>query len=1224
MRRLIHLGLLLAATVLLSAVPAQGQLEAGNIAGRITDSTGAVIRNAKVTLVNKGTSLTIVQSTNAEGIFNFPALQPGTYTVTAKYKGFEQSETTLDLTVGGTAHADMSLRVGSDSATVEVVSGGAYQLETQNAASDFVITTKEVMDLPMDGGNPYSLAALVPGINTGQYFGVGLTEARGALQMAGNANYSASGGLPGSNEVLLDGVPITVCCQGQPALTPSVAIVQQLRVTNSIPSAQYGRTSGGTLNYSTFSGENTVHGLIYESFQNTRLHAAPYFTKVDQYLVNPSRPGDYRLPLHYNQYGVGLGGPVKIPHLYNGRDKTFFFAGYQGVDASIAAFNKLTVPSNNMRHGYFNEGCQSSTGVQDLNCGSGDLTSSLIYNPLNYTNTYYAAYGWILKRTPFPGNKINSISPIAAATLKLIPLPNNPAPLASTGAIDCSTDPTDTNYNAIACAASVNGTADQTVNNFDKLQTTRRRDQQFSIRLDHEFSSRQRLLARTTYTYNHDHVPDEFASYTGPNSSHQNIAAIVGALQDTWMLTNNSVLTLQYGLAYQRNTYIPGVFNYSAADAGFNSYYASLQQASGMPSQSIDDENTVGNSSSTLLQDMYTHSFGASVMTQRGPHTLVAGIDFRDLLWMNKSQNNPLGTFSYTAGFVSGPTPNTPINGNIHYMSVADFMLGYASTGSMELSRPTAMTQQYGALFVQDNWRTSAKLTLNLGVRYDVETGPTERHNHYATFDPTIQNPVSAQVGFPFNGGLSFRGVNGHSRHYFNTCWNEFSPRIGFAYAFDKDTVLRGGFGILNLPTSQRLYSTSNNAATATTDYVDGVTTIPNVSAGSVPVGMGNPFPNGLNPIPTSSQGAAAGIGTSVGGLLYNTPYSYVEQWSISLQQSLATNLMFSLGYVGSHGVKLPISFNPNNMRPSEFGATVSQLNSYVTNPFYGLVKGGTYSLANIQDSYLVTKYPQFYSAGENYVAQGSMSYNSLQASLRKRWSNSSTLSVSYTWSKSLGDVDNLVTGGIDTGTPGRQDSYFPKQERSYSTNDSPQIVSVAFTGKIPYGRGQRFGRTARGWREIVFSNWQVNGVVTFASGRPLHIGETGQGQFGGNRPNIVPGQSFQTGGSIRQRLGGAYSSNGYLNPAAFSLTPALQFGNMPRLCALCRVPRSNNVNASLFKIIPLNSRMTMQIRAEMFNVWNYVQFSAPNSTFNSSTFGEITSQANYPRNLQLAMRLQW
>jgi len=1218
MRRFIRFAFLMTIACLLNALPALAQLEAGSITGRVTDASGAVIPNAKVVLVNTGTNLTLPTTSNAEGIFNFPALQPGIYKITAGFKGFEESVTTVDLGVGETAHADLGLTAGSTSETVTVSSGGQYQLETQSATTDFVVTKQEVLDLPLNGGNPYALAALSPGLVPLGNFGVGLTTTRGAAQTAGNANFSVNGGISGNNEILIDGVPTIVCCQGQPSLTPSIAIIEQMRAITSVPPAQYGRTSGGVLNYSTFSGTNRLHGQVFEFFQNQRLHAANWFVKADQDPLYPDRPGDYRLPLRYNQYGIGVGGPVVIPHLYNGHDKTFFHAAFDGIDASVGAYSKASVPDQWERTGDFSH--------------EPGIPANSIYNPTSNPRTY------------FPGNVIPSgdINPVALAYMNFFPPPSG----GQTGVTD--------NYNST------------TVN--------RSTDRQFSLRIDHEISPRQRVFMRATYDYNHYHQPDYDGDYNGINAKYQNIAGIVSALQDTWMLSNKTVLTMQYGFAYQSNAMMPmNYLNFTPASAGFSNNFSTEQEVQGLPEMSIDGFSGLGNTG-TFHNDKYTHSFGASTISQYGPHTITFGFDFRYIIFNDGDQTDPTGSFSFTPNFTN-VNPGGTVVGSVSAESLADFLLGYPSSGSIYTSRPSSTSsinvyrvtdlQKYGALFVQDNWRTGAKLTLNLGLRYDVEDGPTEKHNRFATFDPNIINPISAQLNQTIPGGISFRGAQGNSTHFWNTYWTEFSPRIGFAYAFNEKTVLRGGFGFLNIPTTQRLYGSNNYASEVETPYtanLAGSTTIPSST------GLSNPFPYGLNLLPGVSQGPEADFGTDVAGLIYGTPYSYVEQWHANLQQDLGNEFTFSLGYTGSHGVKLPITFDANDLLPQNFGqagtlcglyvplpatqpsctsanyggSTYQQyeaLTKDVRNPYYGLPGAsvsGEYASNSIPNYHLMARFPQYLTATEQYVGQGGSSYNSLQLIVRKRWRNGTSVYGGYVWSKSRGDVSNLTTGFMDTGTPDYQNSYLPKGmpgqpwtgERSYSTNDVPQRLTLTLMMRVPYGHGQKFGYKIPSWEQAILGNWQLNLINTMQSGLPIHIGEDGQDSFGGNRPMRVPGVAPMTGGSVRNRLGGNYSTNGYFNPAAFATTEYFQLGNVPRVPGWARAEGIRNSDVSLFKIARLSSEFTMQMRAELFNAWNRVQFAAPAATFepteSTNNFGNITAQANQPRTLQLAVRIVW
>jgi hypothetical protein len=1187
---------LLFTCLLLLALPACAQLETGSITGRVTDSSGAIIPGAQVTLVNIGTNLTLQGSSNSDGIFEFPALQPGKYSVTAQHKGFSVSITTLDLNVGDTAHADLSLTVGKESTTITVTENSA--LELQSAAVDYVVTRNEVLDLPLVGGNPYGLAGLSPGVNPLGAFGQGLDTIRGALQTVGNANFSTNGGIPGSNEILLDGVPITVCCNGQPALTPSVAIVDQLRVITSVPPSQYGRTSGGVLNFSTVSGQNRIHGQVYEFFENTHLHAATYFAKANQTIINPLHPTDFRSPLHYNQYGIGIGGPVVIPHIYNGRDKTFFFAGFAGVNSINGTYITTTVPTVLQRQGNFSESCALKPTVAGTlgtptSCTNPNVDpASLIYDPTSaYPN-----------RTAFPNNTLPYINPIAKNYLNFYPQPSNSS----------------------------------LQNNYNYEQDLMTVDRQLSLRIDHEFTPKQRILLRGTYDYDHYHVPDLFGQYGGFTSSHQNIAAVVGALQDTWVLTPNTVVTLQYGFAYQRNYSQPGDYGYTSASVGFTSNFTSIQPLPGAPAMAITDYATLGGYQ-ILRDDKYTHALGANVISQKGPHTLTFGFDGRRFIYQNGDLADASGNFSYGSIFTQYPSATQSDQaGQTQYDSLASFELGYPASGNITAQGRVTENQYYYAIYLQDNWRATAKLTLNLGVRYDVEPGITEKHNHFADFAPNISNPVSAYVGEPVTGGLAFRGVNGNSRGAFAANWKQVSPRVGFAYAARPTTVIRGAYGFLYLPTTQRLYGSYNNAEGVTSSYLPYITNKDPVPVGSI----NNPYPNGISQIPNPSLGAAADLGTAVGGLNYNTPPTYNQQWHVNLQQAMTPTMTLSIFYVGSHAVKLPKNFFANNLLPQNFGPVcvtgtnctatnnaVAVLEQAVQNPYYnvpGVANNGTFAAPTIENYYTLARYPQYVSVREDYVGQGSQSYNALQASLRQTWKNGSSLNVAYTWSKNLGDVDDLTTGFVDTGTPGYQNSYFPRQERSYATIDVPERVVIALVGRIPYGRGQRFGATIHPWQEALLGNWSVNGIATFQSGLPMSISEEGQGSFGGTRPNRVAGVQARTSGPITQRLGGQHSTNGYLNPLAFATTGAFQLGNITRLCGECRIQGQENLNASLLKNVALTRVFRFQFRFEMFNVFNKVQFGYPGAVVGSTTFGQITSQTNTPRTIQLGAKILW
>jgi len=1153
---------------------ALAQVATGTISGIISDPAGAVIPESTVTLTNSATGQVFTSTTNANGFYSFPALQPGQYQVEATRRGFDKSQTSLALAVGQLAKIDLKLAVGSENVVVTVVLNEAAGFQTEESGSSAVIGKTELEELPVDGGNTFSLAALVPGVQPGGGFGIALSTDRGAVQTAGNANFTTNGGMSGSNEILIDGVPVTVCCQGQPALTPVPDIIDQFKVQTSVSQAQFGRTSGGVLNFVTKSGTNKIHGTLYEFFKNDKLNAANYFVKA---IGTPPINGrsDYRLPLRYNQFGGSIGGPVVIPHIYDGRKRTFFFGAFSGTDVRVTNPTITTVPTALMRTGDFSE-AYAYYGAE-------------IYDPSTYSATTKT-------RSPFPNHKIPSTryNQVAGNLMNYYPLPNIP----------------------LSGAASL-------INNFQRLQTIQRSDRQYNVRLDHQFTPNARTFVRGTLSKNSDTNPDLFNRLDGPNATKQVLQANVGTLDHVWVLNSNNLLNFQYGFAYQNNHQTLASYDIDPSALGFSSTFIGLQQKKGVPRQIITGYSNIGAVGNTDLVH-YTHSGGVSLTSQRGRHSLVLGLDARLILENQGSLDAPMGTFSYSTTFTY-KTPNTTVpSSQSQFLSLASFILGYPSSGDVILNDRFSYRQRYGAIFLQDNWRVANNFTLNLGVRYDLETGPVENHNKLATIDPYTATNLSAVNGKAVVGGLSFRGINGSPRAAWGTNFAQFSPRVGFNYNFHPTSVINAAYGIFYLPVSQRIYSVGNPGTTADTSYLasqDNITPANSIT---------NPYPGGVTPIPTPAQASAGALGTAIAGPVYDDRSSYVQQWNIGVQQLITSTTTLRVTYAGSHGVKLSANLAANDLDPKYFGAVgdatmVAALQKLVANPFYGIIpaSAGTLGKSTVQAAQLLRAFPQFTTVAENHVNIGSASYNALQADLTYRARRGSVFGIAYTWSKSLGDVGNLTTGFLDTGTQTYQNSYARSIERSYSPTDAPHRIVGRAVGKLPFGRGQRFFPNAKAWQNLLIGGWEGTAIVMLQSGLPLGITETGQAVFSGTRPSFVPGQPIQTTGARRDRIGGSFSSKGYFNTSAFRVTQYFELGSVPRYCGQCRIPGVQNVDTSLNKRFSLTDGGTdLQIRLDAFNVLNYTQFGRPANTFGSAAFGSITSQANNPRTLQLGVKL--
>jgi hypothetical protein len=1158
------------------------QIATGTITGRVTDTSGGVVSDAEVSVIRPDTGIVLKTKTNDSGLYSVGNLNTGNYTVEVTHPGFSTTRSTVTLAVGQTAQADLALTVGTVTETIDVQGEDAAQLHTQDSTLSFVVGARQVSDLPLNGRNPYGLAALSPGIVPGGSFGAGLSSTRGAVVAAATNNFQANGGYGGSNEILLDGLSVIVCCQGQPPLTPSVEIVDQFSVITSVPAAQFGRSSGGILNIVTKTGANRLHGDVYEYFRNDQMDAANFFTKRSGVYPIPTRH-DFRLPRKFNQFGGFVSGPVRIPGVYNGKDRTFFTFGYEGQQNRNATFTTTTVPTALARQGIFTEAPKE---IYDPFAVAGS-TRQPIAAACNGSNCYA------------PGRYVKNIDPVAAAVLPLIPAPNAPG----------------------------------LVNNYSFSRGISDTDHQFNFRVDHNYSPSQRTFVRGTRSTDKHHENDIFNLADGPGGINQNITAYLFALGHSWTVSPSLLLQFNYGFIYQQNQQVPQNIGFTPGDYGFSSNFASEQQVAGLPVITLGGLQQIGNQAAANYFTHYTHLLGGSAILQLANHTFTFGYDGRLNIENTQTLANPAGTIAFDSTLTNGPSVNASVPANqSQFNSFAAFLMGAPTTSNITRQSTIALTQPYHAFYVQDDWRILPSLTLNLGVRYDLELGFKDRYNRWADFDPNASTPLAQATGLSFTGGAAYVGTGNYSSRFFKSGKNSIGPRVGFSWKAHPDTVVRGGYGILYLPTTQRAYSAG------TMGYSQG-TNFQAVNTGTPANTFANPFPTGVALPAGPSAGVTAGAGTSISALLYDNPISYQEQWNFGMEQQLTQKLVMTLNYAGGHGVHLPINGRPNDLLPSLFGAPgdmnqVNYLQASVPNPFQGKVSPGTLnSSSTVQRIQLLSAFPQYatnnslqnYSVTYQYQDTGSTSFNGLQAGLQFRGKNGSG-SVFYTWSKLLGNVSDLTNGFLNsTGNPAFQNYYLIHQyERSNLATDVPHRIVGSVTYSLPFGRDQFIGSHVPGAINQIIGGWRLNLIASVQSGFALNIGQSGGAAFSGSRPMWTGTASPLTRGSTHDRLGGVGQSQSYLNPAAFRLSQSFELGDVPRSAAAVRGPLGFQDDLSAIKEFPIYEDFRLQFRVEAFNVLNKVQFGLPNGTFNSSGFGTITSQANSPRNVQLALKMMF
>ena len=1168
------------------------QVQNGAITGTVTDPNNAVVQQADVTLTQKATNLVLHGQTNNEGVYAFPLLLPGPYTVAVEKPGFRKTVATLTLTVGQTVRLDVTLRVGSETQTVVIEAQDATALDLQTSNLDYTVQSQQVGSLPMNGRNLYGLAALAPGIMPGSNFGVGVVVQRGAVVAAATNNFESNGGVGGNNEVLLDGLSIVVCCQGQPAVTPSAEVVGQFKVVTSNAPAEYGRTSGGVLSLVTNSGTNQLRGSIYDFLRNDKLDAANYFTKRSGVYPYPGH-ADFRNPHRANQYGAFVSGPVFLPHIYNGKDRTFFAFGYEGIRNLSPSSGTDTVPTALMRQGIFTE---APLAIYDPNSSNAGGTARTPIAAATCNGTAYAA-GYCVPQS--------SWNAVAKAMLTFFPAPNLPG----------------------------------TTNNLAYAQNATTADDQYNFRIDHNLSDNQRIFMRGTKSKNNYTYNDEFNSATGPAAWQQHLTAYLFALGDIWTLSPSTLVQFSYGFARQTN-FQPGnnFFQYDAAKYGFSSTFTGQQQVTGLPYFSISGEYAPTYQASFNDWAHYVHSFNASALIHKGKHDLALGYNGRLGLENVKGLSGPTGYLTYGSTFTGGPTPNSSLpGGQSAFASWASFLLGDPTAGYVIRQKTLALNQWVNSLYAQDDWRMFPKLTVNMGVRWDVETGYQERHNNWADFDPTVTNPISSQVNFQVSGGANFLGSNGNPTRDWQTLYHAVGPRFGFSYEFAPRTVARGGYGILYLPLSSRQYSnqTSNigftqrtNLATSATGFTPAVTS-------------DNPFPSGVLLPAGPTAGVGVSVGTSISGLPSKIPLSYQQQWNFGLERSLGRGMSASLNYVGSHGVDLPMNLRANDLQPAYWGtpgqtSQVTYLQAQVANPFYGAtgVASGTLTNATVQRLQLLTKYPEYTSGASSSIqnssvtiqpiAFGSATYNAMQAMWLVNRPSGLTGSVSYIYSKLLGNVTDLINGSLNpTGNPNIQNYYFMQNEHSHLSTDIPQRIAGTASYPLPIGKGRQYANSLPTWANEFVGGWTVTTIIDAYSGFPLGLTVTGAPAFAGTRP-VFTGSAPLTSGSVHHRLGGAGQTQNYFNTAGFRLPQSFELGTVPRSSSTMRSPISFDENASLIKNFPIHEDVMLEFRCEAFNVLNKVDFNQPNVQFGGSSFGNITAMYNSPRNIQLAAKLHF
>lgn len=1154
--------------LLFAAIVARAQSTSGSIFGNLTDSSGAILPSTEVTLTNIKTEDVRQTVTNGSGLYQFVNVPPGSYRITVKKQGFKTiTREPVELQVEGSVQINLMMEVGSTTQSVTVTTETPL-IQAETASLGAVIDQRETNEIPLDGRNAMNLTALAPSV----------VPQGGALNnLAGQnpfvaGNYQIGGGLAQQSATFLDGAPLNTEYANVTAFSPSQDSIEQFKVDTSNISPAYGQTAGGIVNFRTKSGTNDIHGDAWEFIRNKVLNSNTYFGSQGSL----SRPA-----FTQNQYGLNLGGPVYIPHFYNGRGKTFFFFNWEGFNLRQGQTFTETVPTATERNGNLAAlgvpiydpltTCGASPGVT---CAPGQA---------QYSRSQFSNY-------QIPAGRLNQTALLYLQ--QFYPMPNTSG---TTGGLN--------NYVANANSGG------------DNYQTT--------VHIDQTVSEKQHISSRYTHWTNLNLPVDPLKTgicYKGC-SEHFNINDFV--FDDTYSFNSTTILDLN--ISYLREIYSRDALlnHYSLTSLGMPASLASQVQYPGPPLFNVVGFDTgaifsSGGVDSTIHDATDNDRIAGNIVKFLGSHTLTLGGEFQRGTF-NYAQNNiASGTFTFNQTFTAA---NAVSGGGGE--GLASFLLGYPASGNMNTVIPTAARQFIAGAYFNDDWRVSHQLTLHLGMRWDDDFPFTERHDLMNYFDPAAINPVLQSAGLTQYSGSTelVASPTRGSRYSINNNSKQFAPRAGLTYAVSPTTVFSFGYGILWIPsyfntTLFPLDSTINSFMTPYNASTDGGLT----PAGSI----SNPYPGGLvSPPARNPSYQQILLGTALDIPVPNDTFPYAQQWNVSLQQQLGSRTVLDLAYGASKGTHLRYNAATNlNQLPDADLSQGANLLKQVPNPFYGAISSG-YSLGakTVPAEQLLLPYPQYSTVSGAGTPAGGSTYNSMQVVAHERLANGASINIAYTWSKLLSNIESLTPFLEPEGGP-IQDSYNLKAEKSLSLDDAAQNLVLSYVYDLPVGRGKAFFSNMPMKEEVVFGGWGLGGITRLVSGFPLGL-TTSQNlthSGGGSRPNYTPGCRKTTSGSATARL------NGWFNTACFTQPAAFTFGNESRTDSELRAPGVANWDLAMFKNFPITreGRSSVQFRAEAFNLFNRVQFGYPGTSQGTSNFGVISSQANLPRVLQFALRINY
>lgn len=1177
---------------------ANGQEFRATITGTVNDPNGAVVPGATVTVKSLATNIASVATTNSSGAFTVPLLTPGDYSVTVVGDGFKTAtREKVTLAVGDRATVDFTLEIGT-AAEVNIVAD-AELLERGNVTLGTQVSQRQIEELPLAEGAPYTLATQAPGIVY-----TGDPNFQGPTANGNLAGFRTNG--TGGNLINLDGSP-NLAYDGQVAFTPPSEATSQFKVQTNAFDAQSGFTAGSTVNVALKSGTNKFHGAAYLFNRDKNRTANNFFN---------NRSGRERPAREYNRYGVTLNGPIL-------KDRTFFLFAYERQNDNVAQPTTYSVPTARMRTGDFSE---LSYSIFDPNTA------------FNGNGTNGCATG-VVCRTAFAGNIIPAARIYAPALAFMQYFPE----------------------------ANLSGTT----NNYITDQNLQRPYRSYLAKIDHNFNPKNKISGNWYHSRNtedrYNLTMEEGSIFQG----FENRRNMGGNVNYTSTLSDTLILDVRGSLAqFKLRRFQDG--QPTAGELGFTGTPTD-RQGNVFPRFNFQNFLTVGSLRADYAdgreRPFRVFTLQPTITQIWGNHTLKYGYDFRTMNEKFVTAGQASGQYNFNGAFTMPASNSGATEQNRVGRDLAAFLLGIPASGSIDNLTEYDVSSVYHGFFVHDDFRVSSSVTLNLGLRYDIETGYKEKDGRMIVgFDPTVQSPIAAQVLANYNASVpasvpiaafqDLRGelifADGADARSQQTDKNNLQPRIGLSWAIDNKTVLRAGFGIFTSPfqivTQNVVFQPGFSSPTTLTQSSNGIAPLTTLT---------NPFPNGVRPTPGTAQGLLTFTGRDVTGTNAQGPTTYIpsnerknanySRFILGLQRELWGGVGLEASYIYSKGSDLLVlrDINPvpsqflNNLAGVTDGATIlnsiDTVNTFLNfnlptnaNPFRGLIPdGGSWNSTRILRERLLVPFPQFgYLTTSEY--NGKSEYQSIQLQLVKRFTKGLSLNGSYTFSREHESTRYLNP----------QDTELTEM---VSPTERPHRFTFSGIYELPFGKDRSFGDDWHPVVDAILGGWQMQGVYEWQSGEPLVLGNVffngdpstlrnllGKKDSEGRRYGIdIPG--WDTSG-FRVLDNRATLPNGQVNPA-FNTMVLPGFGNnfqangtntlryFPFTLGNFRNQRFLKLDVGLSKNFRIREGMKLQVRVEAINLLNRPYFNSPTVDPGNAAFGRSGGQRQPPRDIQIGGR---